>query len=94
MVTGSQLNCMAKELEFHQSFIALCSSDHSELSAHYQKYLALKAVYLAAFEKVRTSKDLPIRNLALLDMQVAEQDWRGRGFRTGEFAISEIQSVQ
>ena len=81
-VIASQLNCMAKEFEFHQSIVALCSPDHSDISAHYQKYIDHKMAYAAAFEKFRSATDLAARNLALLDLQVAEQDWNGAGFRS------------
>ncbi len=68
-------------MHFHEAFAALCTADQSDLATNYSNYLSAKKNYEAAVYKLRDATDVASRTRAMFEMQVAEQEWSGRGRR-------------
>jgi len=72
--TPTQIKCLNENLEFNQSMSFFCSSDQSQLSPKYSKFLELEKKYLDAWKAYRASSNPEDRALAIVEMQNADFD--------------------
>ena len=69
-----QLKCFDDSSGFQESMYTICSTDQSDFSAVYLKYLDREQKYKDAAAKFHAATG-PERNLAFANMLSAQQDW-------------------